>query len=336
MRSVQISNIFRGVFGDSEMMTRIRPVIAWQIGYNDLTNRTLSFVDRYYNKRDSRSPWKDPHPVNYYLYGGGATGYWYTDSSTQFSYNSGTGCSADLWSSGSWNVANFKPTIFKDAAWAKAFGLAYLAYEGDNHPAYSNNDDKCMTPLHWNAQMGPITQAHLQAFASVDGELFNFLVLNNHDNVWGVLNEWSPSNSPQYDVISALSGAAAEPLATGSTVPFTRAGGSFDTLSYEDPAPSSTGTVDLAANQGGYAASYDFRTASTGTVQIQVQLSATVASTIMVEVDGAVYGTYSVTNTSGVVVTTPSYAVTSVADKLHSVRLVCTQGAVKIKQVSGT
>jgi hypothetical protein len=124
MRSVQMSLIFRSVFGDKEMMSRVRPVICWQQGYEDLINRTLSFVDRYYGGKDSRSDYGklqdvkttttiqgdttittttgvmsngEVKPVNYFFYGGGGTGYWYSDGKTTLTEDT-------IWDNAGWNA----------------------------------------------------------------------------------------------------------------------------------------------------------------------------------------------------------------------------------------
>jgi hypothetical protein len=75
-RTVQTSDIFRGVFGDAAMMSEIRPVYEWQ--YNNLNNTAaiaLEFINNYYNNGDGIQHVADPHPVNYFLWGGG--GGWY-------------------------------------------------------------------------------------------------------------------------------------------------------------------------------------------------------------------------------------------------------------------
>ncbi len=75
------------------------------------------------------------------------------------------------------------------------------------------NDEDIINEVHWDPRMGTTTLSHLTAFSSIDGDLFNFLVLNGHDPcIWGVLNEYNPVNSPQYNVITQLSCTTAEPV----------------------------------------------------------------------------------------------------------------------------
>jgi hypothetical protein len=75
-RDVAISNIFRSVFGNSQMMTRIRPVLEWQYGNSsDTAAQALNFLNNYYNNGDGRYHVSAPRAVSYYIWGGG--GGWY-------------------------------------------------------------------------------------------------------------------------------------------------------------------------------------------------------------------------------------------------------------------
>ncbi|MEI8341048.1 MAG: PA14 domain-containing protein, partial [Verrucomicrobiota bacterium] len=76
LRSKEISDLFRGVWGDAAMMTTVRPLFMYQY---DNTMKTASdafqFIDNYFNNSDGISHVTTPHPVNYFFYGGG--GGWY-------------------------------------------------------------------------------------------------------------------------------------------------------------------------------------------------------------------------------------------------------------------
>jgi hypothetical protein len=75
-RTVAISNIFRSVFGSGQMTTRVRPVLEWQYGNaNDTAGQALNFINNDYNNADGRYHVSTPHPVSYYIWGGG--GGWY-------------------------------------------------------------------------------------------------------------------------------------------------------------------------------------------------------------------------------------------------------------------
>ena len=70
------SNIFRGVFGDGQMMSRVRPLVSYQYqNLNSSCQVQLDFLNNYYNNADGIQHVINPHPVNYYVWGG--SGAWY-------------------------------------------------------------------------------------------------------------------------------------------------------------------------------------------------------------------------------------------------------------------
>jgi len=76
VRTVKASNIFREVFGDEAMEPRVRPLIEFQ--YTNAQNTaaiSYGFLDNYYNNGDGDHV-KDPHPVRYYVWGGGGAAYY--------------------------------------------------------------------------------------------------------------------------------------------------------------------------------------------------------------------------------------------------------------------
>lgn len=77
LRLFQISDIFRSVWGDDNMMTHIRPLYEWQYANdNDTARLALTFADRYFNNGDGQQHVANPHPVNHWLWGGGGATYY--------------------------------------------------------------------------------------------------------------------------------------------------------------------------------------------------------------------------------------------------------------------
>ncbi|MFO0850945.1 MAG: PA14 domain-containing protein [Gemmataceae bacterium] len=84
LRMTQISDIFRGVFGDAAMPgagnpePRVRPLYEWQYdNTNDTARKALTWADRYFNKADPASTYTGtPRPVSYFLWGGGGATYY--------------------------------------------------------------------------------------------------------------------------------------------------------------------------------------------------------------------------------------------------------------------
>ena len=77
LRVIQISNIFRATFGDPAMHTRIRPIYEWQYeDSNGTASNALAFADAYFNNGDGQQHVSVPHPVSYYIWGGGGASYY--------------------------------------------------------------------------------------------------------------------------------------------------------------------------------------------------------------------------------------------------------------------
>lgn len=77
LRTIQISNIFRSVFGDAALHTRVRPMYEWQYANtNGTAERGLRFADEYFNNADGQAHVSDPKPLNHFLWGGGGATYY--------------------------------------------------------------------------------------------------------------------------------------------------------------------------------------------------------------------------------------------------------------------
>jgi hypothetical protein len=76
LRTVEASNIFRGVWGDAAMGDRVRVLLEYQYNNQQATAvETLKFIDRYFNNGDGTEHVAEPHPVNYYIWGAGGAAY---------------------------------------------------------------------------------------------------------------------------------------------------------------------------------------------------------------------------------------------------------------------
>jgi hypothetical protein len=140
-KGLEISNIFRSVFGDSQMMTRIRPALATQAvggGFFDAT----AFLFNFYNNGNGNY-WPSgtgptlaattgssytapadgqPHPPSYYFYSlGGAPYFHASDLSTTT-----TALTTGNMVVSAWADEGVRPGM----RYAPMFGLKHIAYEG--------------------------------------------------------------------------------------------------------------------------------------------------------------------------------------------------------------
>lgn len=120
-RSAFISLAFRDVFGDSQMMTRVRPIFASQVGNgNQYLSEGLLWANTYHG--DASRLW----------YGGGGAAYY--DSTTPPNDTNPSTMSAYFAGLPSPNFARVTAT---DTIWTNGFGLKNIAYEGGPGPGGS-------------------------------------------------------------------------------------------------------------------------------------------------------------------------------------------------------
>ncbi len=136
--AVRHSNIFRTVFGDSAMMTRVRPVLATQHTRYATTDEPLLYIDSVwgqgFNTKAAYGAVNEfghvAHPVSYYIFGLATAPYFPSDNSLLAVTSPSTildGISSQLESTAAEGVL---VAMAWDYAQANSFGLQYLAYEG--------------------------------------------------------------------------------------------------------------------------------------------------------------------------------------------------------------
>ena len=77
LRAVRCSDIFRGVFGDAAMGSRVRVIYEYQYdNLNGTASYGLPFVDNYFNNADGTNHVPTPYPVNHFLWGAGGAVYY--------------------------------------------------------------------------------------------------------------------------------------------------------------------------------------------------------------------------------------------------------------------
>jgi hypothetical protein len=337
MRTVQISDAFRAVFGHDAMRTRIRPVLCQPQGNADLCNRAVSFMDRYYTGRDNRSDWSDPHPVGYYLYGLACSTWFRPDGAPPAL------TLENIWTSGGFVASNHFASLQYAAAMARMYGLAFLSYEGGPHPNY--NGDQVVTRL---AAMDPRMRAKQlemqKVFNQLDGELnvlFHLIDKNpaspprDVEGHFGMLRggieklDW-----PRYQAVLDINAVTPEPVALGAMAPFRRSGGDCDVDSRDGWNPARSGAITLTAASDAYTSGYCFRVPRSGQYAVRLEYRVDSPSTMLLEHDGRVAGSFVLESTSGVAVASAPVTVACVAGRLHAIKLSALSGRVTVHAVS--
>ncbi len=112
-----ISDIARRVFGDAQMITRIRPVLASQLGDGQTTFSTgLRFLDQFAGVVRPANP--AGRRVNEIIFGGGGAAYSVGDVSSRDAYFR------------RFPQTEFAPSVRIDSVLARGYGIRHVAYEG--------------------------------------------------------------------------------------------------------------------------------------------------------------------------------------------------------------
>lgn len=133
-RSSQISLMFRSVFGDVSMMSRVRPILASQVGdANIYLSEGLKWAEGFYGKTRTAEPFNPMvRKVSDIWWGGGGAAYY--DSLTP--PNDISEVTMTAYFQGLPNK-QFAKDIATDAIWTRGYGLKSVAYEGGPGPGGS-------------------------------------------------------------------------------------------------------------------------------------------------------------------------------------------------------
>jgi hypothetical protein len=286
-RSVEISNLFRSVFGDNAMGTRIRPVLMSQLGNAGalLFDETKMMLD-YYNNLGGNFV-ANPHPPSYYFYGAGGSGY-YRPTTPPSSLDA-------LFADSGMNPAGFTPALQDDAKRVAAMGLKRVAYEGgpsldmtntttDNLYKQAVNDSRMTTTL---------VNMH-NTWSSNGGELLVYFA-GLGDYQWGFTSDVYNLVTPKFQAIDSLNSTRTAPLTFGMQIPGTLGGSAADTCSKLVWCNANSFIAGTDPNLIHWA-SYSFRSSSATPWTITLSFaSASSDAMVAMYVDGVLIGTQSPT-----------------------------------------
>jgi hypothetical protein len=281
-RTVQISNIFRGVFGDADMITRIRPVLMAQMGNGDIAYQHMKFLQGYYNNLSGNFV-AQPHPPSYYVYGGGGSGY--------YSPANESAALPGFWSDGDMSVTNWRANNVMEVHAIAAAGYRKVAYEGG--PGFDSATTQEQQAFN-STGMRDSFVAHQNEWSSWGGDLLCYYRLAGGIE-WGFLavdashsrgNVFASPQSQKLQAVDALNASAPTDINFGQAIPGTLQGNGWGSASFNGNAGPNNGSTDLSANQW---ASYTFfSNGPTAPRTIQVTTSGT--GTAAVYLDGVLLG----------------------------------------------
>lgn len=360
MRAAQVSLIFRKVFGDAAMMTRIRPVFETQAAWPGGPVGSvvaLNFMFNYFANGDGTnlpsaswvvpgtSTQVGPQPPGYYFYGaGGATYYNPNDiSSVNACLTSGDMDAA------TWMGLSDDHFELRDMLIVPSFGVRRVAYEGGPSMDFPDRNDPngfkaaaVMTARPASPNMTDVVKAHHTIWSQKGGDLFvYFQAAGGYE--WGFApltadgrGDIYDLDSPKLKAIDELNAEARAAITLGTAIPGGVNGAAHVLTAnwYQGPFDNfgATGGKALdgsAANSAWNATkwvSYLFHAGDTASRTVQVQLS-NASGNVGVYLDGALLESKPATNG------TVSFAAGSVGPGMHGVIVRAVGGTLTVDRV---
>jgi len=311
-RIVEISNIFRSVFGDAAMMTQVRPVLPWQQPCGMNSYAALELIDQVYG---TVNQWNAvARPVNYFIYGGGGSAYYNPDNASDALTLS------NIWTSATYDVNTWKNSwLNSEINLCATYGIKRVAYEAGPSMDNEGHSEAIKLQAWSDTRMKTITTEHQTAWNQYGGDLINYLC-STGDYQWGFTQNIFDLNTPKLQAIDQINAANREAITYGFTIPAT-----IDAYS----ASISGGTVYIGGtgNQclrtgsnvyGNGWSAYTINVANAGTYNVSFKVNSgwSYTGSVKIYCDGKLLGTEAV-NSPGQ--TSATYTI-NLTEGIHSVR----------------
>ncbi|HVK13323.1 MAG TPA: hypothetical protein VM597_31505, partial [Gemmataceae bacterium] len=319
LRGAQVSDLFRTVFGEPEMMTRVRPIMGSQFGWTaGWLARQLDYMEDYFNNPTYR---ETSRPPSYYFYGAGGTAYQEPD------WALGAGMTVD-------QVFDAMPHRYTqylsaDMDWVAAFGLKRIAYEGgpnlDNYHAHTEVPSAVLQSAWSDPRMRAEVVANHDTWSAAGGDLLMYFSSTGSYH-WGLTADAFDLNTPKLSGIDDLKAAAAAPVNWGRAAP-------VDLLPADFTVPVAGATLvgmqadSLTKNWTGAT----FRVDAAGPFAIRLTTTFSYGGRAEVFVDGKSVGTIDVPVAAGATVTLQAG---ELAAGVHGVVIRARAGTFGLTQVS--
>jgi hypothetical protein len=279
-RSAEMSLIWRRVWGDADMMARIRPICCGQLGYDGQVGWGLDFVHDWFGNADGQHV-PDPRPVNYFFYGCGGSHY--------------SGDDPDLTVNGATQIDAFESFEEEEACSAKMYGLTRCAYEGGVWTGRANY------------QLPRIEEAMIQyhrLWDKYDGGLFTYFATTGGEEdgtALGFTRNSFDLGTPKYRAADYLYDTPKGKPSAGRIAPCGIPGADFSSSSviWEHPAPGgaeANGHVQF--DEWRTFKGYLFRTKGKGSRGVRLRFQPTDGADIEIMVDGVVIARERMTGSS--------------------------------------
>ncbi|WP_372522140.1 hypothetical protein [Sulfuricaulis sp.] len=205
-RAKEVSDIFRSVFGNSAMMTRVRPVLAGQLGRPVVITQGLEFIANVFG------------PPNRYFYAIAPAVYFDIDNTTR------TDLTVDqIFAELPAQVAALKNDVLLHTVWAQYYKLKNMAYEGGPGLAGSESLNAKLAANRDPRMKNLIVQLYNDWF-SAGGNLFLYVGLASkwgNSGSWGLSDDITQPTGPKWEAISQINASPWPQVNVGKTLPAT-------------------------------------------------------------------------------------------------------------------
>lgn len=205
-RAKEVSDIFRSVFGDAAMMTRVRPVLAGQLARPTVITQGLEFITKVFG------------PPGRYFYAISPAVYFDVNNNTR------TNLTVDqIFAELPAQVTVLKKDVMLYTIWAQYYKLKNIAYEGGPH---LKGDESLNAKLAANRDprmQNLIIQLYNDWF-SAGGDLFLHYNLSSRwgrHGAWGLNDDITQPTGPKWEAISHIHASPRPQVDIGKILPAT-------------------------------------------------------------------------------------------------------------------
>jgi hypothetical protein len=289
---VRTSEIFRGVFGDSAMITRIRPVLALWTSNSWLTGMQLRYIDHVFGALNPYG--NSERRVNEIIYGLAGTTYTYLDDSTGKTPITLDQYFAQL----DKNLqGQTKPWLKQLSCLARKYGVSTMCYEGSQHTVVTKSDQTntaMQLAAQYDTRMKTFTTNMYTTWFQIGGGLHAYSgIAYQFSSVgqWG-FGEWADredepaggpwqkrtsqtsndGGTPKWAAVKELIGGAPIAPTEGKAVPTSL---SPSDACVQDDVTTNASNQILSGTSQEPAVTYWFRTLNSGTVTLSTTLTGT-------------------------------------------------------------
>lgn len=274
-RGVEISTIFRKVFGDGQMPltgnARVRPVLAsFQHDPGTWLGEMLKYLHGYWNNGEG-SHVRDPRPPGYYFYGAGGAAYY--SPAREGKWDAAPTLDG-LWRSWDMDAEHWRTSTLQNEAYRCAsFGLRRIAYEGGPDFGPWQGQAALLQRAVADPRIKQSILEHHRVWHEMGGDLIvYFTAVGDYSFGWAS-DVNAPSSSYKMQALDQLRSAPAAPPSVGVAIPGSAPGAAHagTSTAWEAPAPRATGSRRLTGPAGW--AGYAFRAESAASRQVKLTIS---------------------------------------------------------------